>query len=245
MACKRCTYRMLILYACYNGGGVAGYVLSESGPMDVARLVSQRFYLRPPRLLVRCVYSVPVIFGVPMNLSPAAASMQALMASLVAKCSRFERQRSGETATVSCQRVGIVSFVLLLCALVSIYCEAFADVIGLFGACFGTLICLIWPLRTRFSIGLRLRFCTRIYLKVMKTLHSKALSTMISAALFFAASMGMAAFAEQPRAKWLPRLNGRGSIGCRLWPGALANRPRSLSARGRQSVTQKAASRWP
>ena len=29
------------------------------------------------RLVVRCVYSVPIIFGVPMNLAPAAASMQA------------------------------------------------------------------------------------------------------------------------------------------------------------------------
>lgn len=29
------------------------------------------------RLIVRCVYSVPIIFGVPMNLAPAAASMQA------------------------------------------------------------------------------------------------------------------------------------------------------------------------
>ena len=28
------------------------------------------------RLVVRCVYSVPIIFGVPMNLAPAAASMQ-------------------------------------------------------------------------------------------------------------------------------------------------------------------------
>lgn len=32
------------------------------------------------RLVVRCVYSVPIIFGVPMNLAPAAASMQALLA---------------------------------------------------------------------------------------------------------------------------------------------------------------------
>lgn len=38
-------------------------------------------------------------------------------------------------------------FVLIFCAAVSIYCDAFADVIGLFGACFGTLICIIWPLR--------------------------------------------------------------------------------------------------
>ncbi|CAK9012285.1 Putative sodium-coupled neutral amino acid transporter 7 (Solute carrier family 38 member 7) [Durusdinium trenchii] len=133
-------------------------------------------------LIVRCVYSVPIIFGVPMNLAPAAASMQALAGNLVAKMSTFGRQRS-DSEKSSCQRICIVSFVLLFCAAVSILCDAFADVIGLFGACFGTLICLIWPLR--------------IYLKVMKTLHSRALSTVVSMALFLAASLGMAAFVEQ------------------------------------------------
>ena len=45
-------------------------------------------------------------------------------------------------------------FVLVFCAAVSIYCDAFADVIGLFGACFGTLICLIWPLRMLLGWGI-------------------------------------------------------------------------------------------
>ena len=49
-------------------------------------------------------------------------------------------------------------FVLLFCAAVSILCDAFADVIGLFGACFGTLICLIWPLRT----GWGFMWCLRL-----------------------------------------------------------------------------------
>lgn len=140
-------------------------------------------------LVVRCVYSVPIIFGVPMNLAPAAASMQALTGHLMEKFSSFRRQRSdpsnpsAESVQSCCQRVCIVSFVLVFCAAVSIYCDAFADVIGLFGACFGTLICLIWPLR--------------IYLKVMKALHTKALATVISVALYSAAFLGMAAFIEQ------------------------------------------------
>eukprot|EP00434_Breviolum_minutum_P019100 symbB.v1.2.016836.t2/scaffold1278.1/size127201/5 len=164
--------------------------IATSGYLSFGSETQQDFIRNYPAedrwmLVVRCVYSVPIIFGVPMNLAPAAASMQALAGTIKSKLTRnFRRQRSDpESKQSTGLRVCIVSFVLIFCAAVSIYCDAFADVIGLFGACFGTLICIIWPLR--------------IYLKVMKTLQSKALSTMISVVLYSAAFLGMAAFVEQ------------------------------------------------
>jgi len=164
--------------------------IATSGYLSFGRETQQDFIRNYPAedrwmLVVRCVYSVPIIFGVPMNLAPAAASMQALAGTIKSRWTRnFRRQWSDpESKQSKALRVCIVSFVLIFCAAVSIYCDAFADVIGLFGACFGTLICIIWPLR--------------IYLKVMKTLQSKALSTMISVVLYSAAFLGMAAFVEQ------------------------------------------------
>ncbi|CAE7591272.1 slc38a7, partial [Symbiodinium pilosum] len=114
-------------------------------------------------LLVRCVYSVPVIFGVPINLSPAAASIQALAG-----------------------RLFLPSQLL-----------AFADVIGLFGAFFGTatashfdlnearfvdveltlcdkVICLVWPLRIyqrNLGNGSEAAHKMKVLPKVMKTLE--------------------------------------------------------------------------
>ena len=67
---------VLIEFVIYSTIATAGY-------LSFGRLTKQDFIRNYPpddswMLLVRCVYSVPVIFGVPINLSPAAASIQAL-----------------------------------------------------------------------------------------------------------------------------------------------------------------------
>ncbi|CAE7943831.1 slc38a7, partial [Symbiodinium necroappetens] len=139
---------VLIEFGIYSTIATAGY-LSFGG------LTKQDFIRNYPpddswMLLVRCVYSVPVIFGVPINLSPAAASIQALAGRIFSSKQQFRRQTSDphpNSARSQCRRACIVGTVLLCSALLAICCEAFADVIGLFGACFGTAICLMWPLR--------------------------------------------------------------------------------------------------
>ncbi|CAJ1389606.1 unnamed protein product, partial [Effrenium voratum] len=173
---------VLVEFVIYATLATAGYLSFRGG-------TEQDFIRNYPAddwwmLVVRCLYSVPVVFGVPINLAPAAASMMALAGHW---SPAFARQRSGSSAELPSgawwSRVAVLALALGSCALVALCSEAFADVIGLFGACFGTLICLVWPLM--------------IYIKVMKNLHSRALSTVIIAALIGAALLGMAAFVEQ------------------------------------------------
>eukprot|EP00930_Biecheleria_cincta_P044976 TRINITY_DN30993_c0_g1_i1.p1 TRINITY_DN30993_c0_g1~~TRINITY_DN30993_c0_g1_i1.p1 ORF type:complete len:538 (+),score=73.05 TRINITY_DN30993_c0_g1_i1:31-1614(+) len=146
--------------------------------------------------VVRCVYSVPVLLGVPINLSPAAASMQALARSLRSKSSDdvehdpletgflLKRQVSDSLAESSLTRhVLIVASVLALCAAVAISSEAVADTVGLVGGCFGTLVCSVWPLI--------------IYRRVLGNLHSKTLSIIICLALMLASIIGALAFVSQ------------------------------------------------
>jgi len=175
---------VLIEFVIYSTIATAGY-------LSFGRLTKQDFIRNYPpddswMLLVRCVYSVPVIFGVPINLSPAAASIQALAGRIFSSKQQFQRQTSDphpNSARSQCRRAGIVGAVLLCSALLAICCEAFADVIGLFGACFGTAICLMWPLR--------------VYRHVMRDLHSQLLSTAVTIALTVASVLGVIAFLEQ------------------------------------------------
>lgn len=146
--------------------------------------------------VVRCIYSVPILLGVPINLSPAAASMQALARTLKAKSDDdldhdplgtgflLKRQVSESLAESSLSRhILIVAGVLVLCAAVAIYIEAIADTVGLVGGCFGTLVCSVWPLI--------------IYRRVLGNLHSKTLSRTIRLALMLASSLGAMAFVSQ------------------------------------------------
>merc|ERR1712032_322483 len=79
----------------------------------------------------------------------------------------------------------IVGSVLGLCALTAICSEAVADVIGLLGSFFGTLICLWWPLR--------------IYSGVLSKLHPRQLSLPLLMMLSSAAFAGVLAFLVQAR----------------------------------------------
>jgi sodium-coupled neutral amino acid transporter 7/8 len=141
--------------------------------------------------IVRCVYAVPVVLGVPINLSPAVGSMKALaqgafgMASLPSttftSCTRGGILSSGLIGKI--QHVAIIIAVLGVCTTLAIWCEAIADVIALFGSCFGTLICLVWP--------------CRIYHAVFGKLHPRRIGVLVGNALLFATLIGVLSFALQ------------------------------------------------
>jgi len=132
-------------------------------------------------LVVRCVYAFPVLFGVPINLSPAAASLQSLVRrGLRSRCDlhRWCTQQTLHTI--------IVAAVLGACVVVAVLNDALADVIGIFGSLFGTLICLWWPLT--------------IYRRTLSQLHTKAVATMLVSILSAATLFGVLAFLTQAKA---------------------------------------------
>jgi len=134
-------------------------------------------------LLVRCVYSVPIILGVPINLSPAAASLLALaqraMADRDGRCSYAE----GVWCSKGMLHALIVTAVLFSCAAMAICSEAIADVIGLMGSLFGTFICLWWP--------------HQIYCAVLGKLHGHRLATALRTLLLAGNIVGISAFFGQ------------------------------------------------
>merc|ERR1712129_83869 len=87
--------------------------------------------------IVRCIYTVPVVFGVPINLSPAAASLQSLARRTVTHRAVPQQWRQ---FVLGCSDFAlhsiIVTTVLTLCTVVAICSEAVADVIGLLGSVF-------------------------------------------------------------------------------------------------------------
>lgn len=139
-------------------------------------------------LIVRCVYSVPVVLGVPINLSPAAASLQALARPFVSSdeshsCDSHDSPKWNQDRRSKTLHLAIVVLVLGLCSLLAICSAAFADVVGLFGGFFGTLICFVWP--------------QKIYLRMMSKLHSRRLACLVNCVLWSATSLGMLAFMAQ------------------------------------------------
>eukprot|EP00930_Biecheleria_cincta_P047394 TRINITY_DN32847_c0_g1_i1.p1 TRINITY_DN32847_c0_g1~~TRINITY_DN32847_c0_g1_i1.p1 ORF type:complete len:532 (-),score=55.57 TRINITY_DN32847_c0_g1_i1:44-1639(-) len=136
-------------------------------------------------LIVRCVYSIPVLLGVPINLSPAAASLQALARPLISadQSHSFDGHDSHQDRYSKALHVAIVILVLGLCSLLAIRSAGFADVVGLFGGFFGTLICFVWP--------------QKIYIHMLSKLHSRKLAFLVNCVLFSATSMGMLAFIAQ------------------------------------------------
>ncbi|CAK0867802.1 unnamed protein product, partial [Prorocentrum cordatum] len=81
------------------------------------------------------------------------------------------------------RHVAIIVTVLGVCTAVAVWCEAIADVIALFGSCFGTLICLVWP--------------RKIYHLIFGRLHSKSIGVPVGLVLFLATLVGVLAFALQ------------------------------------------------
>jgi len=124
--------------------------------------------------LIRCVYGVVVCLGAPINLSPAASSILGLI--------------SCERNTSWALHCGVVTVIIIICVIVALASEQIADVIGLIGASFGTLIVLAWP--------------TMIYGKALFDLHPPCLASFIYYSLGFASLFGFAAFSVQAYAAW-------------------------------------------
>jgi len=119
--------------------------------------------------VVRCIYGIVVCLGAPINLSPAASSILGL----------FSNERHA-----SVQQHSIVATTIVVgCVIVAVYNEQVADVIGLIGASFGSVLCFGGP--------------AMVYKNVLFDLHPKGLAKFIFCSLVGAASVGFAAFVVQ------------------------------------------------
>jgi len=167
-------YSVCIELIFYTVMGLGGY-LSFRG------LTKQDFILNYGNddlvmFVVRCVYGVVVCLGAPINLSPAASSILGLLS-----C-------GGDSKRLQRLHPIVVTLVVMGCVCVAIWNEQVADVIGLCGASFGTLIVLAWP--------------AVIYRKVLFDLHPPNLARGVYALLKCAAFMGFAAFSVQAYGAW-------------------------------------------
>jgi len=169
-------------------------VIATSGYLTFRSATRQDFIRNYPvddnvMLFVRCVYTVPVVFGVPINLSPAAASLQALTKRAASRSASSKGskpawwQRLVHSCSEGMLHFILVSLVLGSCACLAICSESIADVIGLLGSFFGTLICLWWP-------GV-------IYRRVLRDLHPRRLACTLSSVLWAATALGVMAFILQ------------------------------------------------
>lgn len=160
-------YSVSIEFAFYAVMGIAGYLSFRS-------LTKQDFILNYGNddvvmFLVRCVYGIVVCVGAPINLSPAASSILELL--------------SPRSPPPTCLRPAIVTLAVGCCVCVAVCSEQIADVIGLCGASFGSLIALAWP--------------ALIYRRVLFDLHPPWLARALHAVLAVAAAIGVVAFVIQ------------------------------------------------
>jgi len=121
--------------------------------------------------LVRCIYGVVVCLGAPINLSPAASSIAGLL----------RGHKPGKLARK--QHFVIVTTIIAACVCIALWSEKVADVIGLIGASFGSLIVLAWP--------------AMIYKQALFDLHPRRLARFVYFALVCAATLGAASFVVQ------------------------------------------------
>jgi len=164
-------YSVGIEFVFYTVMGIGGY-LSFRG------LTKQDFILNYGNddvvmFVVRCVYGVVVCLGAPINLSPAASSILGLI-------SQGTPSRHKHPI--------VVTIVIAACVCIAICNEHIADVIGLIGASFGSLIVLAWP--------------ARIYRQVLFELHPPRLARGLYSLLLGAAFVGFASFAAQAFGAW-------------------------------------------
>lgn len=164
-------------------------IIATSGYLTFLAATKQDFVRNYPAndsliFFVRCVYSVPVLFGVPINLSPAVASLQSLVRRAVLTGGSMGTGSVPMWVRNADLLHGImVSASLGLCAAMAIWSESVADVIGLLGSLFGTLICLWWP--------------RQIYNRVLYEMHPPALAKTINGMLTLAVAFGCIAFLIQ------------------------------------------------
>mmetsp|Transcript_100064 Transcript_100064/g.311790 ORF Transcript_100064/g.311790 Transcript_100064/m.311790 type:complete len:556 (-) Transcript_100064:169-1836(-) len=166
-------YSVCIELLFYSLMGLGGY-------LSFREHTQQDFILNYPNddmvmFSVRCVYGVVVCLGAPINLSPAASSIVGLIS---------QRGRGGSPAL----HFAVVTTVIAACVGVAIANEGIADVIGLIGSSFGSLIVLAWP--------------AMIYRRALSDLHPCGLARFVYCSLGAAALLGFAAFSVQAYSAW-------------------------------------------
>uniref|UniRef100_A0A7S4UCR9 Amino acid transporter transmembrane domain-containing protein n=1 Tax=Alexandrium monilatum TaxID=311494 RepID=A0A7S4UCR9_9DINO len=152
----------------YSLIGIGGY-------LSFGSTTKQDFILNYPdddplMFFVRCISGVAVCLGAPINLSPAASSLTGLLSG------------KGQAASRSLH-VLVVTLAIAGSACVAICSESIADVTGLLGASFATLIVLAWP--------------ASVYRRVRLRSHPPRLARCVLGSLGCAALLGFAAFACQ------------------------------------------------
>eukprot|EP00931_Biecheleriopsis_adriatica_P097324 TRINITY_DN7108_c0_g2_i1.p1 TRINITY_DN7108_c0_g2~~TRINITY_DN7108_c0_g2_i1.p1 ORF type:complete len:533 (+),score=83.07 TRINITY_DN7108_c0_g2_i1:43-1641(+) len=160
-------YSVCIELVFYVIMGIAGY-------MSFRGFTKQDFILNyrnddMAMFIVRCIYGVVVCLGAPINLSPAASSILGLL-----PCGRYDKHL---------QHFAVVTSIIVGCVCVALWSEKVADVIGLIGASFGSLIVLAWP--------------AMIYRAALFDLHPSGLARFVYYSLFLATCLGILAFAVQ------------------------------------------------
>lgn len=158
-------YSVCIEFVFYLLMGLAGYV-SFRGFTEQDFILN---YRNDDMMMfsVRCIYGIVVCLGAPINLSPAASSIQGLLGS------RGDRRR----------HFMVVTSIIASCVAIALWCKQVADVIGLIGASFGSLIVLAWP--------------AMIYRQALFDMHPKRMSQAIFYALSFGAALGVTSFLVQ------------------------------------------------
>ncbi|CAE7418287.1 slc38a7 [Symbiodinium natans] len=164
-------YSVCIELFFYTLMGVAGYV-SFGGYTEQDFILN---YRNDDMLmfLVRCIYGLVVCLGAPINLSPAASSILGLL---------------GSERRTPVRHFVVVTTIIASCVCVALWSEKVADVIGLIGASFGSLIVLAWP--------------AMIYRRALYDLHPRRLANTIFYSLAFAASLGLTSFVVQTLRAW-------------------------------------------
>mmetsp|Transcript_64561 Transcript_64561/g.120179 ORF Transcript_64561/g.120179 Transcript_64561/m.120179 type:complete len:531 (-) Transcript_64561:334-1926(-) len=168
------------------------YVLIAVSGYWTFRSVTKQDFIRNYRaddtsmFLVRCMYSVPILFGIPINLSPAAASIKALVGGLTASAASSKTANHSDMRNAVSEILGhtaVVTSVLACCAVLAIRSSKVADAIGFFGGLFGTLLCLWWP--------------ERVYATILGGLHPRSLRIPLRLILPLASAVGLLAFMSQ------------------------------------------------
>mmetsp|Transcript_52115 Transcript_52115/g.124131 ORF Transcript_52115/g.124131 Transcript_52115/m.124131 type:complete len:568 (-) Transcript_52115:260-1963(-) len=126
--------------------------------------------------IVRCIYGVVVCLGAPINLSPAASSILGLI-------STSHARHSWSLHAV------VATIIVAGSTVVAIWSEHIADVIGLIGASFGSLIVLAWP--------------AAVYRRCLADSHPPLIAQCVFYSLSSAAVLGFAAFSVQAYSAWL------------------------------------------
>ena len=127
-------------------------IISVCGYASFGRSIAQNFIKNYPQddslmTLCRILLSLTIFFGLPMNTNPTAKALVSLMTKNADHQSLTESLLPPITPRTNNNtlRITMGVLVLVLGATVSLYVPGIADVVGVLGGSFGTLIMLVFP----------------------------------------------------------------------------------------------------